>query len=140
MKSVTQLSLFLENKPGRVYQIFKTLGEAGINIFTISLADTNQFGILRLIVEDAEATGDFLVQKGYAVTKTKVLAIRIDDKPGTLAHISELLSEAGVNVEYAYAFALRNIFIYRVSDNETAYTQLATHGFDLLNHDELFKD
>ncbi|MBR4820827.1 amino acid-binding protein, partial [bacterium] len=85
METVKQLSLFLENKPGHVYNICKTLGEAGINIYTLTLADTAQFGILRLIVEDAEASKQLLEKAGFIVNIADVLAVRIDNQPGRLA-------------------------------------------------------
>ena len=139
MKTIKQLSVFLENKPGHVYKICKTLGDAGVNIYSLSLADTSQFGILRLIVKDTDEASKILVKAGFIVNiATDVLAIKIENKPGLLAQVSEVLSENNVNLEYAYAFANRNIFIYRVSDNEVACNELIKKGFTLLDSQELF--
>ena len=91
---VEQLSIFLENKAGRLAQVTKTLAEAGINIRALSLADTSDFGILRLIVKEA----------GFTVGRTAVVAVEVDDKPGGLNNILEALSGQNVNVEYMYAF------------------------------------
>ena len=91
---VEQLSIFLENKAGRLAQVTKTLAEAGINIRALSLADTSDFGILRLIVNDT----------GFTVGRTAVVAVEVDDKPGGLNNILEALSGQNVNVEYMYAF------------------------------------
>ena len=93
---VEQRSIFLENKAGRLAQVTKTLAEAGINIRALSLADTSDFGILRLIVNDKEA--------GFTVGRTAVVAVEVDDKPGGLNNILEALSGQNVNVEYMYAF------------------------------------
>lgn len=140
MKTAKQLSVFLENKPGHAYNICKTLGDAGINIFTLSLADTNQFGLLRLIVEKPEAAGEILKKAGVIVNITEVLAVKIDNRPGVLAKIYELLSASDINLEYAYAFAMRRIFLLRVSDNEKAFQILNGNGFTLLDHEELFSN
>lgn len=138
METVKQLSLFLENKPGNVYSICNTLGEAGVNIYTLTLADTAQFGILRLIVEDAEAAKQLLEKAGFIVNIADVLAVRIDNQPGRLAQVAEILNKEDINVEYVYAFANRHIFLYRVSDTEKAYSKLVSNGFCVLSSQELF--
>ena len=98
---VEQLSIFLENKAGRLAQVTKTLAEAGINIRALSLADTSDFGILRLIVNDTEKA---IKEAGFTVGRTAVVAVEVDDKPGGLNNILEALSGQNVNVEYMYAF------------------------------------
>lgn len=138
METVKQLSLFLENKPGHVYQICKALGDARINIHTLALADTNQFGILRVMVEDAEKAYEILTKEGFVVKVTEVLAVKIEDIPGSLAMVCKILSEADVNVEYAYAFASRHIFLYRVSDNQKAYDALVANGYAIVSQYDLF--
>ncbi|MBR5623486.1 amino acid-binding protein [bacterium] len=138
METVKQLSLFLENKPGHVYSICKALGDAGINIYTLTLADTAQFGILRLIVEDAESSKALLEKEGFIVNIADVLAVRIDNQPGRLAQVAEILNKEGINVEYVYAFANRHIFLYRVDDTEKAYQKLISNGFCVLSSHELF--
>lgn len=99
---VEQLSIFLENKAGRLAQVTKTLAEAGI--IRISLADTSDFGILRLIVNDTEKAINIMKEAGFTVGRTAVVAVEVDDKPGGLNNILEALSGQNVNVEYMYAF------------------------------------
>ena len=99
---VEQLSIFLENKAGRLAQVTKTLAEAGINIRALSLADTSDFGILRLIVNDTEKAINIMKEAGFTVGRTAVVAV--EDKPGGLNNILEALSGQNVNVEYMYAF------------------------------------
>ena len=101
---VEQLSIFLENKAGRLAQVTKTLAEAGINIRALSLADTSDFGILRLIVNDTEKAINIMKEAGFTVGRTAVVAVEVDDKPGGLNNILEALSGQNVNVEYMYAF------------------------------------
>ena len=138
METIKQLSLFLENKPGNVYSICSTLGEAGVNIYTLTLADTEQFGILRMIVEDSEAAKALLEKAGFIVNIADVLAVRIDNQPGRLAQVAGILNQEEINVEYVYAFANRHIFLYRVSDTEKAYQKLVSAGFVVLSSQELF--
>ena len=101
---VEQLSIFLENKAGRLAQVTKTLAETGINIRALSLADTSDFGILRLIVNDTEKAINIMKEAGFTVGRTAVVAVEVDDKPGGLNNILEALSGQNVNVEYMYAF------------------------------------
>ena len=101
---VEQLSVFLENKTGRLAEVTKTLAQAGINIRALSLADTSDFGILRLIVDDTERAKSVMKEAGFTVGRTFVVAVEVDDKPGGLHNILDLLSRHNVNVEYMYAF------------------------------------
>jgi hypothetical protein len=101
---VEQLSIFLENKTGRLAEVTHTLGKAGINIRALSLADTSEFGILRLIVDDHEKAKTILKEQGFTVGRTHVVAVQVDDRPGGLDDILQVLSENGINVEYMYAF------------------------------------
>src|SRR4030067_2260323 len=101
---VEQISVFLENKPGALAEVTRILGEEGVNIRALSLADTKDFGILRLIVNDNEKAKEVLGQRGLTVRKTEVVAVEVPDRPGGLADILKILSEAGLNVEYLYAF------------------------------------
>src|SRR6266581_5489302 len=97
---VEQISVFIENKSGRLAEIARLLGEAGINIRALSLADTTDFGILRLIVNDAEKAKAVLKERGFTVSKTEVVAVEIPDRPGGLADLLQVLDEGGINVEY----------------------------------------
>src|SRR5512135_1384483 len=99
-----QLSLFLENKPGRLTHPCRALAKAGINILTLSLADTRQFGILRLLVRDWQKAKTVLEQAGCVVNITEVVAIEVADRPGGLEQILEVIEKGKLNVEYMYAF------------------------------------
>ena len=125
---IPQLSLFVENKPGHLTVPCKLLSEAGINIVTLSLADTQQFGILRLIVREWQRARDVLEAAGLAVTVTEVLAIEILDQPGGLVELLSTFEGAGINVEYMYAFTARlgnrAVMIFRLSDLDAAISAL----------------
>jgi hypothetical protein len=101
---VEQLSIFLENKAGRLAEVTRALSLANINIRALSLADTSDFGILRLIVDDHEKAKIILKEQGFTVGRTNVVAVEVDDRPGGLDAILHLLSDNGINVEYMYAF------------------------------------
>ena len=102
--TVKQLSIFLENKPGTLTGACRILAEAGINIQTFALADTKEFGILRLIVHEWEKAKEVLERNGFVVKITEVVALEVPDRPGGLVHLLEILEHAKVNVEYTYAF------------------------------------
>ena len=101
---VEQISVFLENKAGRLAEVTRVLGEAGINIRALSLADTTDFGILRLIVDQYDKAREILKDKGFTVGKTEVVAVEVPDRPGGLGLVLQILAASGVNVEYMYAF------------------------------------
>ena len=99
-----QISVFLENRAGRLAEVTRSLREAGINIRALSLADTSDFGILRLIVSEPEKAKEILKDRGFTLGRTSVVAVQVNDQPGGLDSILELVSENGINVEYMYAF------------------------------------
>ena len=101
---VKQISLFMENRTGRLADVARTLGAAGVNIRALSLADTSDFGILRLIVNDIDRALDVLRASGHTTIVTEVIAVEVPDQPGGLATVLTALEKAGVNVEYMYAF------------------------------------
>ena len=101
---VKQISLFMENRAGRLADVARTLGEAGVNIRALSLADTADFGILRLIVNDVDRAVSVLRASGHTVQITEVVAVEVSDKPGGLAEVLGVLEQVGLNVEYMYAF------------------------------------
>jgi hypothetical protein len=142
--NIRQLSLFLENRPGQLRVPAKVLGDAGVDILTISLADTQQFGILRLIVKDWEKAKRTLEAAGIVVNVTDVLAVDVPDEPGGLAWVLEGFEKAGLGVEYMYAFAAgrergrRATLLFRVEDPERGARLLADHGVKLVPSDELF--
>jgi hypothetical protein len=121
---IEQISIFIENRSGRLALITSALGDAGVNIRAMSLADTSDFGILRLIVNDVENAVDVLRQKGFTVRLSHVVAVEIKDQPGELGHFLTALEEAGLNVEYMYAFVQKSgehaVVIFRFEDLDHA--------------------
>ncbi|GFO53805.1 amino acid-binding protein [Geomonas sp. Red276] len=139
---VEQISIFIENKFGRLAEVTRILGDAGINIRTLSLADTSDFGILRLIVNDTEKAKAVLKEKGFTVSKTDVVAVEIPDRPGGLADILQALDKDGINVEYMYAFVERcgenAVMIFRFDETDKALATLAGNGFTALPGERLY--
>jgi hypothetical protein len=139
---VEQISIFIENKFGRLAEVTRILGDAGINIRTLSLADTSDFGILRLIVNDTEKAKAVLKERGFTVNKTEVVAVEIPDRPGGLADILQVLDEGGINVEYMYAFVERRgenaVMIFRFDETQKAISALSGKGFNVLPGERLY--
>ena len=138
--AVSQLSIFAENKRGGLVELVTLLAESGIDLRALSLADTQDYGIVRMIVSDVEGASAALAGKGIVYSVTPVLAIALDDKPGSLARAMQALSDGGVNLEYMYAFLSSHggaCAIVRVSDNDAAEALLASEGFKLLTQEEL---
>jgi hypothetical protein len=139
---IKQLSLFLENKPGHLSSVCQTLADAGVNILTLSLADTQQFGILRLIVQDWEKAKIALEQAGNVVNATEVLATEVEDRPGGLMSILKILEESQVNVEYMYAFTFHNadkaIMFFRFDDPDKAMRVLEEKKINVIAPVDLF--
>ena len=140
--TVKQLSVFVENRPGRLSAITKLLGDAGINIRAMSIADTKDFGILRLIADNAERALKVLKDESCSVTISNVLVLRITDRPGGLAEAMEVLYKDNISVEYMYAAFINTesntaCLVLRVDDNEKAITALEEKGYKLLSQNEL---
>jgi len=125
---VEQISIFIENKTGRLADVSGVIGDAGINIRALSLADTSDFGILRLIVDKTDEAIKVLKEKGFTVSKTEVVAVEVPDRPNGLHGILAILDQAGVNVEYMYAFVERSgdnaVIIFRFDSVDEAITVL----------------
>ena len=139
--SVKQISIFIENKKGKLAQATKFIASHDINLRALSIADTQDFGILRIICENPEKANEVLQNGGYITTMTDVLAAAISDTPGSLASILEVLSEANVVVEYTYAFLSAKAgayMIFRVDDNQSAAASLAAAGIKTANQTDLF--
>ena len=140
---ISQISLFLENKPGHLSSVCQTLADAGISIRTLSLADTQRFGILRLIVEDWKRAKAVLEATGCVVNVTEVVATEVEDRPGGLAALLRPLEESGVNVEYMYAFALGNkgraTMVFRFDQPDAAIEILKKSGVSVLGSVHLFR-
>ncbi|MDX1359003.1 MAG: hypothetical protein R3232_09250 [Clostridia bacterium] len=139
---VKQISVFLENKEGRVAQVTKILSEADINIRALSIADTTEFGILRLIVDKPEDAEKSLRDEGFTVSITEVIAISIEDEPGGLAKALEVLHRDKISVEYIYAFISKTSHkanvILRVEDCDRAIETLTEGGFLVLKASEVY--
>jgi hypothetical protein len=140
---VEQLSVFLENKAGRLAEVTKVLGEGGINIRALSLADTTDFGILRLIVDQYDKAREILKQHGFTVGKTEVVAIEVPDRPGGLAWVLQILSDSDVNVEYMYAFVQHSgknaVIIFRFDNLEKAIELLKQQGVRIYSGEEVYR-
>ena len=128
-----QLSVFLENRPGRLAELTEKLADCGVNIRALSIADTLHFGVLRLIVDDPDRAEACLKDMKLPVTITDVLSVRVDDTPGALAGIMRLLADGGVQVEYMYAFVSREEgkagVVIRVDDESKAKELLIGAGY-----------
>ena len=140
--TVKQLSVFVENRAGRLSNITRLLGDNGINIRAMSIADTKDFGILRLIVNDCEKAKQVLKDNSFAVTITSVLALRISDRPGGLADAMACLYKDNISVEYMYAAFISETdetayLILRADKTDEAVTALTEGGFKLVSDDEL---
>ena len=140
---VEQISIFLENKAGRLAEVTRALREARINIRALSLADTSEFGILRLIVDDHEKAKAVLKEQGFTVGRTNVVAVQVDDRPGGLDSILQLLSDTGINVEYMYAFVQAGsdsaTLILRFDKTDQALEVLAKHNIPIIPGERLYR-
>jgi len=140
--NVKQISVFLENKPGRLTGLTRALSDAGINIRALSLADTTDFGIMRLIVDRPEEALKALQGQGYSVAETDVLAVGIPDRPGGLAQAAETISAVGINIEYMYAFVEKKggnaVMVFRVDDLEATARALSAAGIPVLPPEDVY--
>lgn len=139
---VKQLSLFLENRPGALHRPVQLLADAGFNILALSLADTRQFGILRLIVHDWEKAQRFLEKEGCVVKVTDLVALEVSDAPGRLAELLEIVEKARVNLEYMYGFTQktqgRGLLLFRFDDPDQAIEALQAKGINPVRNVSLF--
>ncbi|TVM18403.1 amino acid-binding protein [Oceanidesulfovibrio indonesiensis] len=139
---VEQISIFLENKAGRLAEVTRILSENKINIRALSLADTSDFGILRLIVSDTQKAREALKENGFTVGRTTVVAVEVPDAPGGLANILEILSSQGVNVEYMYAFVHQSgknaILIFRFDRTDQAIETLEQNNIKVVPGEKVY--
>ena len=140
--TVKQLSVFIENRPGRLSAVTKILGDNNVNIRAMSLADTKDFGILRLIVDDFEKAVSALKTEGFSVTTTQVLAVEINDRPGGLSEAMKVLYNDNISVEYMYSAFINTkentaYLILRVENVTAALEALSEAGFALISQQEL---
>ena len=140
---VRQISIFLENRSGRLASVLREVGRAGVNIRALSLADTSDFGILRLIVDDVDKCVLALRDTGHTVSLTEVLAVEVPDQPGGLAGILDKLSAANLNVEYMYAFVCRAtekaVVVFRFEDVDHAVATLQSSGISVLRAETVYQ-
>lgn len=140
--TLKQVSIFLENRAGRVADVLNTLKQSDINIYALNIADTAQFGILRLIVDNTEKAITTLKNEGFTASSNDVVGVSMQDKVGALADIIETLSHAGVDIEYLYAFAGRHkenpaVVVIKPSDIELALTTLDKSNYITISHKEI---
>lgn len=139
---VEQISIFIENKSGRLAEVARVLGEKGVNIRALSLADTSDFGILRLLVDNTDVAQATLKESGFTVNKTEVVAVEVPDDPGGLYNILQVLDQAKINVEYMYAFVERNagnaVIIFRFDEVDKAIAALSEKGVSILTGEHLY--
>lgn len=139
---VEQISIFLENKPGGLEKVTRLLKDAGINIRTLSMADTTDFGVLRLILNDVEKASRVLKENGLRFSRTTVVAVEVPDRPGGLHEILAVLTKNGINVEYLYAFVERSgqnaVIIFRFDAPEAAIEVLQKNGLTVLPGSRLY--
>jgi hypothetical protein len=140
---IHQISLFAENKPGHISAPARLLAKEGIDIRALYLADTQDYGILRLIVADWQKAAALLEAQGFVVKVTEVLAVEVADHPGGLADVLGALDGSGINIEYMYAFPYvrgdQAILIFRFNDPDAAIERLQTAGINLVASEELLK-
>ncbi|MEE0809214.1 MAG: ACT domain-containing protein [Acutalibacteraceae bacterium] len=141
--ALKQLNIFVENKQGSLVDITNTLARNEINIRALSIADTEEFGILRLIVNDTETAAKMLTDEGYLIKITEVIGVKIGDAPGKLSSALEVLDNAKINMEYLYAFMSRTekhaYVVLRVADNDAAESALETAGFHMITDADVNK-
>lgn len=140
---VKQISIFLENKSGRLADVTRVLADNDINIRALSIADTNDFGILRLIVNSPEKAWKVLKEKGFTVSETEIIAVRIPDQPGGLAGILSILEKNQINIEYMYAFVGKSgtdaVVVIRIENIDRAIELLQKEGVSLLSGKEIYE-
>ena len=141
--AIKQLTVFVENKQGTVVSITKSLSANNVNLRALSIAETEDFGILRLIVNDEETAVKTLAAEGYLIKETDVVGVKIGDEPGRLTAALEVLDRKGINVEYLYAFMARTekhaYVVFRVEENAEAEEALTAAGFKLVTDADVAK-
>lgn len=139
---VKQISIFLENKSGRLAEVTSILGDNGIDISALSLADTTNFGILRLIVNDPDKAEEVLRKDGFTTSATSVTAIGVRDEPGGLAVALRILKDAGIEIEYMYAFVSKKedeaLVILKTGDIGKTAEVLSSNGINVLSAEEVY--
>lgn len=139
--TIHQISVFLENRAGQLAEITSVLADRGIDIRAISIAETADYGVLRMIVDDAETATSILLSGGYILSLTPVLAVAVSDLPGGLAPVLALLAEGNIDIEYMYSLFThvegQAYMVFRVSDEEKFVSLLEAHGMNTVSNQEL---
>ena len=137
-----QISVFLENKTGRLAEVTGILSEANVNIRALALADTSDFGVLRLIVDDNIKAVKALKNRGFTVGRTDVVVVEVEDRPGGLHRLLDMLHKAEINVEYMYAFVQHSgenaVMIFRIDNIDEAVRVLEEHDVKVINGSEVY--
>ena len=134
--TITQLAIFIENRTGRLAEICRHLGDKGINIYGFSIADTEDYGIFRLICKRAELAKEILKEAGFTVRQTEVICVRVPHRPGGLADMLSSFSKNGINVEYLYAIA-DTLIIFNLDNVEKGLKILRDGGIEIIRHEGL---
>lgn len=138
-----QISIFMENRKGRLAEVARVLGNAKVNIRALSLADTSDFGILRLIVNEVDTAFKVLKDNGFTVRDTEVVAVEVDDKPGGLAEVLAALAKEDLNVEYMYAFVEKSqnkaVLVFRIEELNKAINTLQKAGIRILTGEQIYQ-
>ena len=140
---IKQVSVFVENKAGKLAEVIKTIGDNGIDIYALSIADTTDFGIVRLIVSDPDKVQEVLKEKGMVVKRTEVIAVVVEDKPGGLSHVLDVLRIKGIGIEYLYAFIGKNdngaTVVMKVDKPQEAVQLLGSTDVSLIEAEDLYR-
>ncbi len=140
---VNQISVFLENKKGKLAEITRILAKNDIDMYAISIADTTNFGILRIIVNDPEKAVEVIRDAGYTVNTTEVLAVHVPDQPGGLHQVLDILSKGDISVEYLYSFVRRPtesaLILFKVDETEAARELLKKSDINVLMPEEVYE-
>jgi len=141
--TIKQLTVFVQNSKGTIVSVTNLLAENNINIRALSIAETKDFGILRLIVNDTKKATEILEEKGYLIKTIDVIGVKIGDEPGELSSALAVLDKANINVEYLYAFMARTekhaYVVLRVENNDCAESSLTNAGFKLISEQDVCK-
>ncbi len=139
---IKQLTVFLENRPGSLSEVMGILKDNNLNILSISLADTTEYGLLRMVVSDGDLGRESLKANGFSAMLTDVVGVELENKPGTLHNMLKVISDAGISVEYMYVLASTKVgsMVVKTSNNIKAYEVLSSAGIKVLTNKDILND
>jgi hypothetical protein len=139
MMTIRQLSIFLENKAGRLQEVLEVLSKESINITALTIADTSEYGIVRLLVSDPEGGFKLLKSCGYRVNLTEVISLSVSHEPGSLATMLKQFSDENLSIEYMYAFCLgdKAVIVMRTDNHAKAFEVIEQNNFSIINENEI---